>query len=91
MASSVKLGPMGTIPIRRKAELLGRSRRSGPFLEALMRKLPKLKPLRPLKPLDRMQNMKTLRPLGKTKWVRAHWRYDYARHQWEWVLGHWAK
>lgn len=56
-----------------------------------MRKLPTLKPLRPLKPLDRMQNMKTLRPLGKTKWVRAHWRYDYSRRQWEWVLGHWAK
>ena len=56
-----------------------------------MRKPPSLRPLRPLKPLDRMQNMKTLRPLGKTKWVRAHWRYDYASRQWEWVLGHWAK
>lgn len=43
------------------------------------------KPLRPLKPLDHMQNMRTLRPLGAKKWVKAHWRYDYARGQWEWV------
>lgn len=55
-----------------------------------LRPLPRLKPLKPLKPLDRMQNMKTLQPLGKNKWVKAHWRYNYATRQWEWVLGHWA-
>jgi len=36
---------------------------------------------RPPKPLDRMQNMKTMKPLGKNKWIRAHWRYDYQRLQ----------
>lgn len=56
-----------------------------------MRKFKAIKLPRPPKPIDRMQNIKTLRPLGKTKWVRAHWRYDYARGQWEWVLGHWSK
>lgn len=50
-----------------------------------------LRPMRPLKPMDRMQNMQTLRPLGMTKWVKAHWRYDYSRNQWEWVLGHWSR
>lgn len=70
----------------------GRVARRGPFFMGIaMRKIRTIKPLRPLKPLDRMQNMKTLRPLGKNRWVRAHWRYDYGRGQWEWVLGHWAK
>lgn len=50
-----------------------------------------LRSLRPLQPLDRVQNMKTLRPLGKTKWVSAHWRWDYNLRRWEWVLGHWSK
>lgn len=50
-----------------------------------------MRPLRPLKPIDRLQNMKTLRPLGKNRWVKAHWRYDYNHRQWEWVTGHWAK
>ncbi|MFL6596338.1 MAG: hypothetical protein ACJ8KF_00010 [Chthoniobacterales bacterium] len=27
----------------------------------------------------------------KKKWVRAHWRWNYEIHQWEWVLGHWSK
>lgn len=56
-----------------------------------IKKIRPLRPLRPLKPLDRLQNMRTLRPLGKTKWVKAHWRWDYDRHAWEWVLGHWSK
>lgn len=51
----------------------------------------KTRPIRPIKPIDRLQNMKTLKPLGKTKWVKAHWRYDYKNSQWEWVIGHWAK
>lgn len=51
----------------------------------------KLHPPRPPKPPDRLQNPRTLRPLGKTRWVKAHWRYDYDRRQWEWVLGHWSK
>ena len=50
-----------------------------------------LTPIRPIKPMDRMQNMKTMQPMDKTKWVKAYWRYDYQRRQWEWVLGHWAK
>lgn len=49
------------------------------------------KQLKPIKPLDRLQNLKTLRPLGKNHWIKAHWRFDYQRRQWEWVLGHWAK
>ena len=52
--------------------------------------LKKILPVRPIKPLDRMQNMRTLQPLGKTKWVKAHWRYDNQRNAWEWVLGHWS-
>lgn len=50
----------------------------------------KIPPPKPLKPIDRLQNMQTLRPLGKTKWVKAHWRWNYGTHQWEWVLGHWS-
>lgn len=46
---------------------------------------------RPPKPVDRLQNMKTIRPIGMKKWVRAHWRYDYDRRQWEWVTGHWSR
>jgi hypothetical protein len=56
-----------------------------------MRKIKPLRPPKPLKPIDRLQNMVTLRPLGATKWVKAHWRYDYDRRAWEWVLGHWSK
>ncbi|WP_216840524.1 hypothetical protein [Falsiroseomonas tokyonensis] len=48
-------------------------------------------PPRPPKPPDRLQNMQTLKPFGKNHWVKAHWRYDYQRRQWEWVLGHWTK
>lgn len=51
----------------------------------------RLRPPRPPKPVDRLQNMRTIRPIGKTKWVKAHWRYDYDRRQWEWVDGHWSK
>lgn len=51
----------------------------------------KINPPRPPKPVDRIQNIKTMRPIGKTKWVKAHWRWDYNYHQWEWVLGHWSK
>ena len=50
-----------------------------------------IKKIRPIKPIDRMQNIKTVRPIGKTKWVKAHWRYDYRTSKWEWVLGHWSK
>ena len=56
-----------------------------------MMKLRRIRPPRPPKPVDRVQNMRTIRTLGKTKWVRAHWRWDYDRHAWEWVLGHWSK
>ena len=49
------------------------------------------KPTKPPKPPDRLQNLQTLRPLGKTKWVKAHWRWNYGTHQWEWVLGNWSK
>lgn len=51
----------------------------------------KVHPPKPPKPIDRLQNMQTLRPLGKTKWVKAHWRWDYSTPKWEWVLGHWSK
>lgn len=50
----------------------------------------KIHPPKPPKPIDRMQNMQTMRPLGKTKWVKAHWRWDYGSRKWEWVLGHWS-
>lgn len=50
-----------------------------------------IRPIRPIKPIDRMQNMKTLRPFGKAKWVKAHWRYDYNYRQWRWVDGHWSE
>lgn len=56
-----------------------------------MRKIKPIHPPKPPKPIDRLQNMKTIRPLGATKWVKAHWRYDYDRRAWEWVLGHWSK
>jgi hypothetical protein len=56
-----------------------------------MYRLKRIRPPRPPKPVDRIQNMKTIRPIGKTTWVKAHWRYDYDRRQWEWVLGHWSK
>ena len=26
--------------------------------------------------IDRMQNVKTPRPMGKAKWLKAHWRMD---------------
>ena len=51
----------------------------------------KIHPPKPPKPIDRLQNLQTLQPLGKTKWVSAHWRWNYGTHQWEWVLGHWSK
>jgi hypothetical protein len=51
----------------------------------------KLLPLRPLKPLDRLQPLRPLQPLGKTKWIKSHWRFDYGTRQWTWVDGHWAK
>lgn len=57
----------------------------------MFKKLKPIRPMRPLKPMDRMQNMRTIRRLGMTKWIKAHWRYDYDRRQWEWVLGHWSK
>jgi len=38
-----------------------------------------------------MQNMQTMRRFGATKWVRAHWRWDYGNRQWNWVLGHSSK
>ena len=56
-----------------------------------MTKSSRPKPPRPPKPPDRMQNIQTFRPFGKTKWIRAHWRWDYDRHAWEWVTGHWSK
>lgn len=56
-----------------------------------IKKIKTIKPLKPLKPMDRMQNMQTMRPMGATKWIKAHWRYNYATRNWEWVLGHWSK
>src|ERR1700685_592025 len=56
-----------------------------------MKRIRSVRPVRPIKPIDRLQNLTTLRPLGKNKWIRAHWRYDYARAQWEWIQGHWSK
>ena len=50
-----------------------------------------IKRIRPIKPIDRLQNIKTIKPLGKNKWVKAHWRWDYTNQQWEWVIGHWSK
>ena len=50
-----------------------------------------LKPIHPPKPpklLNRLQNPRTLQPLGKNKWVKAHWRYDYGTRSYEWVEGH---
>jgi hypothetical protein len=49
------------------------------------------KPPKPPKPPDRLQNIKTVKPLGKNKWIKAHWRYDYKFNRWEWVGGHWSK
>lgn len=54
------------------------------------KKPPTLKPPKPPKPFDRPQNVKTFQPFGKTKWVKAHWRFDYKSYKWEWVLGHWS-
>ena len=54
-------------------------------------KLQKLHPPKPPKPIDRLENLQTFQPLGKKKLVRAHWRWNYEIHQWEWVLGHWSK
>lgn len=48
-------------------------------------------PPKPPKPIDRLQNLRTIRPLGKNKWVKAHWRYDYATRAYQWVEGHWTK
>jgi hypothetical protein len=56
-----------------------------------MRTLTPLHPPKPLKPIDRLQNMKSIRPIGATKWVKAHCRSDYSQRAWEWVLGHWSK
>lgn len=50
----------------------------------------KIHPPKPPKPIDRIQNIKTIKPIGKNKWVKAHWRWDYATIKWEWVLGHWS-
>jgi hypothetical protein len=57
----------------------------------MLKRMTPLRSMRPIKPIDRFQNMRTLRPLDKTKWVKAHWRYDYDRCEWEWVLGHWSR
>ena len=46
---------------------------------------------RPARPPDKLQNLPTLQPLGKSVWVRAHWRWNYERREWEWVRGHWRK
>ena len=56
-----------------------------------MFRMKRIRPPRPPKPVDRIQNIKTIRPIWKNTWVKAHWRYDYDRRQWEWVLGHWTK
>ena len=42
----------------------------------------KIRPPRPPKPVDRIQNIKTVRPFGKTQWVKAHWRWDYNNRKW---------
>lgn len=49
----------------------------------------KIHPPKPPKPLDRLQNMQTIRPLGKTKWVKAHWRWNCGTHSGSgcWVTG----
>ncbi len=51
----------------------------------------KIHPPKPPKPPDRIQNIQTVRPIGKNEWVKAHWRWNYETHQWEWILGHWRK
>ena len=58
---------------------------------ARIKRLPRIHPPKPPKPPDRMQNMQTMRRFGATKWVRAHWRWDYGNRQWNWVLGHSSK
>lgn len=60
--------------------------------ENVMQRMPrKIHPPKPPKPVDRMQNMKTICPIGKTKWVKAHWRWNYGDSHWEWIEGHWSK
>jgi hypothetical protein len=56
-----------------------------------MKRIRKLNPPRPPKPPERPQNPISPRALGKTKWIKAHWRWDYTTHQWNWILGHWSK
>jgi len=56
-----------------------------------MKKITSIKPIKPIKPIDRIQNIMTIQPIGKTKWIKAHWRYNYDTRNWEWILGHWSK
>jgi hypothetical protein len=96
MAGSVKGIATAGIRSRPRAERRGRAACQRGLIrmkesDAIMKKIRPIRPIRPVKPIDRIQNMRTIRPIGKTKWVKAHWRYDYGRRQWEWVLGHWAK
>jgi len=51
----------------------------------------KSRSFKPPKPFDRHQNFKTYRPWGKTKWVKAHWRWNNDTNKWEWILGQWNK
>jgi hypothetical protein len=49
----------------------------------------RIHPPKPAKPADKIQNVQTVRPLGKTVWVLAHWRYNYVPRKYEWIQGHW--
>ncbi len=51
----------------------------------------KIHPPRPPKPPDRPQNPRPARGPGDTKYISAHWRWDYGTHSWAWVHGHWSK
>ena len=51
----------------------------------------KIHPPKPPKPPDRIQNIQTINPIGKNKWIRGHWRWNYDSRRWEWIVGHWSK
>ncbi len=57
----------------------------------VMVKFKKIHPPKPPKPPDRIQNIKTIKPIGKNKWIKAHWRWNYDSRKWEWIKGHWSK
>jgi len=56
-----------------------------------MKKIRPPRPPRPPKPIDRIEGIRPIKPIGKNRWVKGHWRYDYGRRAWDWISGHWAK